>query len=182
MQITLVRHGESIANIGNYINDDPSKPVGLTDRGITQAEALAQRLRTEIFTHAYASEFPRTQQTAAILLRQHDCELIIDARLNERKTGMDGQSVDLFNEQIKLDPLHFKTGTGESFLEQMARVRSFLDELALRHPAAKVLAVSHENPIMAALALTVIDASSVVLNNLENCGRLDLHWPLPEVK
>ena len=98
MQITLVRHGESIANIGNYINDDPSKPVGLTDRGITQAESLAQRLRTEIFTHAYASEFPRAQQTAAILLRQHDCELIIDARLNERKTGMDGQPVDLLSQ------------------------------------------------------------------------------------
>ena len=182
MQITLVRHGESISNIGNYINDDPSKPVGLTDRGITQAESLAQRLRTEIFTHAYASEFPRAQQTASILLRQHDCELIIDARLNERKSGMDGQPVDLFNDQVKLDPLHFKTATGESFLEQMARLRSFLDELALRYPAGKVLAVSHENPIMAALALTVIDASSVVFNNLENCGRLDLHWPLPKIR
>jgi hypothetical protein len=35
---------------------------------------------------------------------------------------------------------------------------------------------------MAALALTVTDVSSVVFSNLENCGRLDLHWPLPVVK
>lgn len=141
---------------------------------------LAQRLRTEIFTHAYASEFPRAQQTVAILLRQHNCALHIDARLNERKSGMDGQAVHLFNDQVKLDPLHFKTASGESFLEQMARLRSLMDEMALRHPAGKVLAVSHENPIMAALALTVFDVSSVVFSSLENCGRVDLHWPLPK--
>jgi broad specificity phosphatase PhoE len=64
----------------------------------------------------------------------------------------------------------------------MARLRSFLDEIALRYPAGKVLAVSHENPIIAALALTVVNVSSVVFNNLENCGRLDLHWPLPRIK
>jgi broad specificity phosphatase PhoE len=67
---------------------------------------------------------------------------------------------------------------GESFVEQMERVRGFLDELAVRHPEGRILAVSHENPIMAALALTVEDASTVVLQGLENCGRLDLRWPL----
>ena len=177
MKITLIRHGESIANIGNFISDDPGKPVCLTDRGRAQAEALAQRLRAETFTQAYASEFPRAQETAAILLRHHGCPLLIDARLNERKSGMDGLPVHTFNDQVKRDPLHFKTAKGESFLEQMERVRSFLDELAGRHPDGKILAVSHENPIIAALALSVPDASTVVLSGLENCGRLDLHWP-----
>jgi broad specificity phosphatase PhoE len=85
--------------------------------------------------------------------------------------------VHTFNDQVKRDPLHFKTDKGESFLEQMERVRSFLDELAARHPDGKILAVSHENPIIAALALTVPDASTVVLSGLENCGRIDLSWP-----
>lgn len=177
MRITLIRHGESIANAGNFISDDPSKPVGLTETGRAQAESLALRLKTEIFTHAYASEFPRAQETAAILLRHHRCTLTIDARLNERKSGMDGQPVHLFNDRMKLDPLHFKTEQGETFLQQMERMRSLLDELAQRHPDGRILAVSHENPIIAALALTVADASSVVLNSLENCGRLDLYWP-----
>lgn len=177
MKITLIRHGESVANVGNFISDDPGKPVGLTDRGRAQAESLAQRLRVEIFSHAYASEFPRARETAAILLRYHSCKLMVDARLNERKSGMDGQPVQAFNDQVRLDPLHFKTAKGESFLEQMERLRSFLDELANQHPAANILAVSHENPIIAALALTVEDASTVVLKSLENCGRIDLHWP-----
>jgi alpha-ribazole phosphatase len=177
MNITLVRHGESIANVGHFINDDPSKAVGLTEKGRAQAEALADRIATQTYTHAYASEFPRARQTANILLKNHICTLHIDARLNERKSGMDGMAVHLFNDQVKLNPLHFKTLHGESFIEQMERVRSFLDELAVRHPNGKVLAVSHENPIIAALALTVKDPSTVVFNNLENCGQLELNWP-----
>lgn len=177
MKITLIRHGESIANVGNFISDDPCKPVGLTELGKGQARALAEQLRSETFTHAYASEFPRAQQTAAILLQHHACPLHIDARLNERKSGMDGLPVHLFNDQVKRDPLHFKTAMGESFVEQMERLRGFLHELAVRHPEGRVLAVSHENPIMAALALTVDDASTVVLQGLENCGRVDLSWP-----
>lgn len=177
MLITLIRHGESIANAGNYISDDPRKPVGLTEKGRSQAELCALRLREESFTQAYVSEFPRAQETAAILLCLHSCTLNIDSRLNERKSGMDGLPVHLFNDPLRLDPLNYKTPRGESFMEQMARVRSFLDELAKRHPQGRILAVSHENPIIAALALTVADAATVVLNNLENCGRLDLHWP-----
>lgn len=177
MKITLIRHGESVANIGHFISDDPSRAIALTPRGQAQAEALARRLQGETFTHAYASEFPRAQQTASILLQQRKLQLRIDARLNERKSGMDGLPVHLFNDQVKRDPLHFKTEKGETFLEQMQRVRSFLDELASRHAESHILAVSHENPIIAVLALTVADASSVVLTGLENCGRLDLNWP-----
>lgn len=177
MKITLIRHGESTANVGNVINDDPRKAVGLTEKGRAQAEALALRLNARVFTHAYASEFPRARQTAHILLPNYPGKLLIDSRLNERRSGMDGMAVHLFNDQVKLNPLHFKTQHGESFLEQMERVRSFLNDLSSRHPEGNILAVSHENPIIAALALTVKDPASVVCNNLENCGQLELQWP-----
>jgi len=59
----------------------------------------------------------------------------------------------------------------------MERVRNLLDELAKRHPKGRILEVSHENPIVAALALTVEDPAKVVFNSLENCGRIDLCWP-----
>ena len=178
MRITLIRHGESIANVGNYISDDPRKPVCLTPKGRAQAEALALQLRGESFTHAYVSEFPRAQETAAILLKHHSLQPVVDARLNERKSGMDGQPVHLFNDQVLRDPLNFSTPWGESFLQQMERLRRLLDELHARHPEGRILAVSHENPIIAALALTVPDPAEVVLQGLPNCGRLDLHWPV----
>ena len=169
MKIILIRHGESEANIAHRINDDPLQPVNLTERGRAQAETAAGSLRAMRFTHAYASEFPRAQQTAAILLRQHDCALQVDARLNERRSGMDGLPVHVFNDLVRPDPLHIKPQQGESFLEQMERVRSFVDEIATRHPDGIVLAVSHENPILAALALSSKDAEQAVLGSIVNC-------------
>ncbi len=179
MKITLVRHGESEANVAGFINDDPAHIVNLTERGRAQAEAAADSLRTLRFTHAYASEFPRARQTAEILLRHHDCPLQIDARLNERHTGMNGLPVHVFSDTVRPDRLRIKPKGGESFLEQMERLRNFLDEIAARHPEGTVLAVSHENPILAALALTMGDPEQLVLHeSLANCEWVELDWPV----
>jgi len=177
MKIFLVRHGESEANVAGCINDDPLRLVSITARGRAQAEAAAEKLRKVRFTHAYASEFPRTRQTAAILLRYHDLPLRIDHRLNERRSGMDGLPVDSFNDRVLADPLRFKPERGESFLEQMERLRDFLDEISTRHPDGLVLAVSHENPIIAALALTADDPMRVIRDSVANCGWLEQDWP-----
>ena len=176
MKIYLVRHGESEGNVRHEINDDPRRIVNLTARGRAQAEATAQRLRAIPFTHAYVSEFPRAQQTISILLQERSLAPIIDARLNERRSGMDGQHVDVFNNYVRADYLHIKPPLGESFLEQMARLRSFLDESSSRHDDATVLAVSHENPIVAAYALTVADPERVMRNSVNNCEWVELDW------
>lgn len=177
MKIILIRHGESEANIAHLINDDPSRPVNLTERGRVQAEAVSNSSRGMRFTHAYASEFARAQQTAEILLRHHACPLDIDARLNERRSGMDGMPVNAFNDLVRPDPLHIRPEHGESFVEQMERVRCFLDEIAARHPDGIVLAVSHENPILAALALTAEEPEQVIRGSIENCEWVELVWP-----
>ncbi|HET7833883.1 MAG TPA: histidine phosphatase family protein [Gallionella sp.] len=176
MKIFLIRHGESEANIAHIINDDPLRPVSLTPRGRAQAEAAAGRLRDVPFTQAYASEFLRAKQTAEILLRHHACPLLIDARLNERHTGMDGLPVELFVEAVRPDPLRVKPTGGESFVEQMERLRSFLDEIAARHPAGVVLAASHENPILAAQALTTADPEQFARGAIANCEWVELEW------
>ena len=176
MKILMVRHGESEGNVAHQINDDPRRIVNLTARGRAQAEAAADRLRNILFTHAYASEFPRAQQTAAILLRHLGLQLTVDARLNERRSGMDGRHVDVFNDFVRADYLRVKPPQGESFLEQMERIRDFLDETAMLHASATVLAVSHENPIVAALALTVDDPERVMHDSVANCGWVELDW------
>src|SRR3989338_11375321 len=99
MKIIFIRHGESEANVAHRINDDPARPVNLTGRGRAQAEVASDELRAVRFTHAYASEFPRAQQTAKVLLRYHACTLLTDARINERKTGMEGLPVDAFQDR-----------------------------------------------------------------------------------
>jgi len=59
MRFYLVRHGESEANVGGYINDVHTKPVALTTRGREQASAAADALRCIPFTHAYAPRSSR---------------------------------------------------------------------------------------------------------------------------
>jgi broad specificity phosphatase PhoE len=177
MKIFLVRHGESEGNVIHEINDNPLRIVNLTAKGRAQAEAASGILPTMRFTHAYASEFPRARQTAAILLHSHTLDLQIDARLNERRSGMDGYPVAVFNDLVRDDPLRFRPDRGESFLEQMERLRSFLDEISGRHPEGTVLAVSHENPIVAAKALLADDPEQVVRDSIANCGWVELDWP-----
>jgi alpha-ribazole phosphatase/probable phosphoglycerate mutase len=178
MKIILVRHGESEGNVAHIISDDPKRVVNLTERGRAQAAAAAEKLRDVRFTHAYVSQFARAQQTISILLEHHALKPVIDERLNERISGMDGLPVHLFNDLVSPDPLHLKSPCGETFLEQMERVRRFLNEIATRHPDAFVLAVSHENPIIAALALTVADPETVVRDHVDNCEWIELDWPV----
>ena len=177
MQFYLIRHGESEANVGGTINDDPTRPVGLTATGREQAASAAQALSSVAFRHAYASEFPRARETAEIILAGRDVPLLVDARLNERRSGLDGQPVEAFNGLVRPDPVRIRPVNGESFLEQMARLQGFLDEVALRHRDGVVLAVSHENPILAAAALAGRDVEEAARGSLGNCEWLLLEWP-----
>jgi len=177
MKITLIRHGESESNTSGYINDNPARPAPLTERGKAQAESAAISLRSVPYTLAFVSEFQRARETAAILLRQHDCQLLIDSRLNERCSGMDGQPSDIFNDMVRPDPVHIKPEKGESFLELMDRMRRFLDDVAEQYPQAVILAVSHQHPILAALALSGTDPEKAAHGNLDNCCWIDLVWP-----
>ena len=176
MKITLVRHGESEGNVAGIINDDPARPVALTAAGRGQALALGEKLRGAPFVQAYASEFARARQTAVMLLGDRCLHLEVDARLNERKSGMDGRPVEEFNALVLPDPLSIKPPAGESFLEQMERVRGCLDELAARHGDAEVLAISHENPLLAACALAGMTPADAVRGSIRNCGRVVIEW------
>lgn len=177
MKIIFIRHGESEANVAHYINDDPERTVNLTEQGRAQAGAASDELRAVRFTHAYASEFPRAQQTAKILLRHHACPLLIDARINERQTGMDGLPVETFHDLMRTDPLRTRPEHGESFLEQMERLRGFMDEVAARHTDGIIMAVSHENPILAALALTAGNPEQTARGKIANCEWVKMDWP-----
>jgi broad specificity phosphatase PhoE len=176
MKIYFVRHGESEGNVKHEINDNPERVVNLTARGRTQAEAAAEQLRNIPFTHAYVSEFPRAQQTAQILLRNHELPLNVDARLNERRSGMDGLHVDVFNNLVRADYLNFRPPHGESFREQMQRMCSFLNDAVQRHPQGIALAVSHESPIVAAMILCGEDESKAASLAVANCGVVELKW------
>lgn len=180
-RITLiaVRHGESEANVGCFINDDPTRPIDLTDRGREQARQAGIALQSIAFDVAYVSEFPRAQQTADIILSNRSCPATADPRINERLSGMDGRHVDEFNTLVLADPVNIQPPQGESFRQQMARVGQFMDDIKQRHPhGSTVLVVSHENPIMAMQTIMGADPETAALGHLGNCEWITLELVL----
>ncbi len=172
VSIVFVRHGESEANVEGRISDNPERVVNLTEKGRIQA-SLVDPGEIDI---AFCSEFHRARQTAEIIFRRGP--VLVDGRINERKSGMDGRPVHEFNEMILHDPVNFSPEGGESFIEEMTRVRRFLDEMASLNQGKRVLAVSHENPILAALALAGMDPLEAALGSIKNCQKVEISWPI----
>lgn len=185
MRIWLLRHGESEANVAGLISDDPRRPWPLTPRGIEQARTAARELAGVDFACLYASEHRRARQTAEVLQdtwRQMGLEragrpLVTEARLNERRSNLDGRPVEDFNGLVRPDPVRIRPPGGETFLEQMDRLRAFLDAATARHGEADILAVSHENPIQAAQAAAGLDPEVAVRRPVANCAWVVLAWP-----
>lgn len=100
-----------------------------------------------------------------------------DARLNERHSNMDGQPVANFNNLVKPDPVNIRPEGGESFREQMERLQAFMDEVASRHVDGTVLAVSHENPILAAQAVAGRSPEEAARGEVANCAWVKIEWP-----
>lgn len=85
--ITLVRHGQTDANSLNLIHGHTNTP--LNENGKSQAASLAEHLKGQVFTKAYASDLSRAHNTAAAVLsaNPNNSRLINDSRLREQFYG-----------------------------------------------------------------------------------------------
>ena len=148
--ILFARHGETEANRQRLAlgRADPS----LTERGSSQAGALAERLGpTEVAT-VFTSPLLRARETAAPIAAAAGVELVVDDRLIELDYGeWDGKSFpDLPPDALarwRNDPTFAPPG-GESLRAVATRVADFCTEV-LDGPT--VVAVSHVSPIKAAV-------------------------------
>lgn len=142
MKAYFVRHGQTNYNVKKLCNDDPIKDVHLTKLGKHQAKTVADKLKNIKLDLVYISELPRTRETARIIIQDRPIDLIVEPRINDRKTGFDSQPELKFFDSIKSDPFDIKLNNGESFREEKMRVFSFLDELKSLS-ASSILVVSH---------------------------------------
>lgn len=144
MKLLLARHAQTNYNVLKLANADPSVDVHLSEEGISQAENLAELLKDVDMDAIYISELPRTRQTAEIINKYHNKELIVDARINDNITGFEGKPVADFVEAVNSanDPWSAKFGDGESLNEAAARARDFIEELRTKDYET-VLVVTH---------------------------------------
>jgi probable phosphoglycerate mutase len=135
MKVYLVRHGETNYNVLNLHNEDPAVDVHLTETGIKQAKKVANTLKNKNLEHIFVSELKRTQQTADIINKYHQVAITVDKRLNDNKTGYEGQPDSIYHEQLKesQDVWNVSFNDGESLNDVWNRIDSFIDYLQGQH-------------------------------------------------
>ena len=158
--VLLVRHGTT-ATTGKVL---PGRAPGLhlAEAGRAQAEAAAARIGALTDVRAvYASPLERAQETAAPIARAAGRRVRTVDGLNEcdfgdwtgRKLG-DLRRLDAWR-QVQSVPSGFRFPGGESFAEMQTRICGTLGELTARHRGGAIVAVSHADPVKAAVAQAV---------------------------
>jgi probable phosphoglycerate mutase len=155
--VLLVRHGQT-PTTGTTL---PGRAAGLhlADKGVEQAEAVAARIAgLDKITAVYASPLERTRETAAPIARALGLRVRAERGLLECDFGeWTGRNLKDLNKlpewkTVQQYPSGFRFPTGESFTEMQVRMTSTLARLAERHRGETIVAVSHADPIKAALA------------------------------
>lgn len=143
--IYLVRHGETAWNKEKRLQGQ--KDIPLTDLGIKQAQALAERIKKLKITKIYSSKLSRAINTAKIITEHLDIPIIKLKSLNEISYGeFEGRSRQEMVEEIKklnIQYYEFTPKKGESNKQFKSRtVRSF-KRIVKKNLGEKVLIVSH---------------------------------------
>jgi probable phosphoglycerate mutase len=155
--VLLVRHGVT-PTTGKVL---PGRAAGLhlADDGRRQAEALAQRIaRLERVAAVYTSPLERARETAAPIARARGLALLVERGLHEVDIGeWTGLSLRRALKRPEWRLVHrypsgFRFAGGESFAEMQTRMTTTLARLVERHRGETIVAVSHADPIKAAVA------------------------------
>jgi probable phosphoglycerate mutase len=154
--VLLVRHGLT-PTTGKIL---PGRMGGLhlSDAGRRQAEAVASRLAGVPVSAVYASQLERARETAAPIARARGVEVRIERGLADIDYG-EWTGIRIWRatrrrewRAIQEHPSGFRFAGGESFVEMQARVTRAIAGLVERHRGGVVVAVSHADPIKAAVA------------------------------
>jgi probable phosphoglycerate mutase len=155
--VLLVRHGQT-PTTGKVL---PGRATGLhlADKGRAQAQAAADRIAgLKNVTAVYASPLERTRETAAPIAKALGVRVRTERGLLECDfgdwTGKELKKLYRLPEwrTVQSYPSGFRFPSGESFAEMQARIGGAIGRLVKEHPGETVVAVSHADPIKAAVA------------------------------
>ncbi len=136
MKLIATRHAETNYNVKDLVNYDPEIDVHLTDKGIKQAEDLAEQLKDFKFDKIYISRLKRTRQTADVINRYHGQDLIVNELLDDTRNGFEGRPYSEAKgwRDAQSDPISARyLDKYESVSDMTERVREFLDYLKRHH-------------------------------------------------
>jgi probable phosphoglycerate mutase len=172
----LIRHGEAVCNV------DPMAPtagmrgdLGLTQRGVQQAERLRDRLAATGEIQAdvlIASTLPRARQTAEIIAPAIGLPIIWDDDVQELKVGdVDGipwNEVEAQVPNLRYEPWKPFAPGGENWPQFVLRVGAALERIVREHFGKTIVIVCHGG---------VVDGSFLLFSGLAGMTipALELH-------
>src|SRR5215204_5788987 len=154
--VLLVRHGQTPTTGAKL----PGRAAGLhlSDKGRSQAEAAAERIAAlKGVAAVYASPLERTRETAAPIAKALALRTAPEKGLLECDFGTwTGGSLARLRRKpewrkVQRYPSGFRFPEGESFVEMQTRITGTLERLCGRHRGKTIVAVSHADPIKAAI-------------------------------
>jgi len=131
-----------------YLQGQVDSP--LTELGLRQAEAAADRLASENFTAIYASDLCRTVATAQAIALRHNLPVIRTPLIREMHLGeAQGMTVPDFKvkypreyELWQEDPITHRPPGAERFEDVIARCGKFLEQVKATHKSGDKIAVA----------------------------------------
>jgi len=155
--VVLVRHGRTSTT--GAVLPGRARGLHLAPEGITQAEAAAARIAPLNPAAIYASPLERTRQTAAPIARAAGLRTRTAKGLLECEFGdWTGRKLSELRKlpdwsRVQSSPSTFRFPGGESFAEMQLRIWNELERMVAAHRGQTVVAVSHADPIKAAVAM-----------------------------
>jgi len=158
--VLLVRHGQTPTT--GAVLPGRARGLHLSDAGRAQAAAVAERIAAlheqRPVAAVYASPLERTKETAAPIAkavgqRVRTAKGLLEADFGEW-TGQELKRLAKLPEwrTVQRNPSAFRFPGGESFAEMQTRICGEVQRLAAEHQGQVVVAVSHADPIKAAVA------------------------------
>jgi probable phosphoglycerate mutase len=198
--LTLVRHAQSAGNVARDLAHASAMPtidiagrdcdVPLSDAGRTQAEALGRWLSTAIEEPraVITSPYARARQTAEIAFAAAEWKRArvapSDERLREKEFGILDRLTRLgieqkYPEQVAarraLGKFYYRPPGGESWVDVILRVRSFVETLRRDFAGDRILVVAHQVIILCTrYVLEGLDEGQILAidrqGDVANCG------------
>ncbi|GAK12714.1 histidine phosphatase family protein [Geomicrobium sp. JCM 19039] len=151
MQILLIRHGESEADLLNV--HEGRADFELTEMGRKQVQALVQRVQKDFPPDLiWSSTLKRARETAETLAETVGCPVNLEAELMEFNNGI---QAGMPFEEAKKHPvpkfLHDRFENGESFIEFRMRIETIFSKIVTENTHDRIAVVAHGGVIISIL-------------------------------
>ncbi|WP_242144782.1 MULTISPECIES: histidine phosphatase family protein [unclassified Bacillus cereus group] len=152
MQILLIRHGESEADILHV--HEGRADFELTEKGREQVAKLVQKVKSEFPPdYIWASTLKRAKETAETLAEAVGCPVKFEEELMEFNNGVQaGMSFEEAKKYPEPKYLYDRFENGESFIEFRMRIEAIFSKIITENNHERIAIVAHGGVITCILS------------------------------